>query len=188
MRAGDREPEAAITVFPEQVWTLDEHRAQLRRFHRDGWVLGAPRALAMAPCTEWLVAPGPAPAVRASSCTAAATPRPRLAQLRAALGTEVERRADLVEEVKLLAEECSIVEAERNKIDAQLGDFMGEIGKMAANDSGIVEALRGLSTRLAPEWADRLGTAIKYHADVSTDSPNDMYGSTAEGARPPQPT
>ena len=108
-------------MFPEQVWTLDEHRAQLRRFHRDGWVLGAPRALAMAPCTEWLVAPGPAPAVRASSCTAAATPRPRLAQLRAALGTEVERRADLVEEVKLLAEECSIVEAERNKIDAQLG-------------------------------------------------------------------
>jgi len=54
---------AAIAVFPEEVWTLDEHRAQLRRFHRDGRVLGAPRALAMAPCTEWLVAPGAAPAV-----------------------------------------------------------------------------------------------------------------------------
>jgi len=54
---------SAIAVFPQQVWTLDEHRTQLRRFHRDGHVLGSPRTLATAPCTEWLVAPTGGPAV-----------------------------------------------------------------------------------------------------------------------------
>ena len=53
----------AIAVFPQQLWTLDEHRAQLRRFHRDGHVLGSPRTLATAPCAEWLVAPTGGPAV-----------------------------------------------------------------------------------------------------------------------------
>lgn len=54
---------AAIALFCEQVWTLDEQRTYLRRYHVEGSELGEPRHLAIAPCTRWMVATTGVPAV-----------------------------------------------------------------------------------------------------------------------------
>jgi len=54
---------SAVATFAQQVWTLDEQRALLRRYDRGGRLLGVPRELSIAPCTEWLVAPTGAAAV-----------------------------------------------------------------------------------------------------------------------------
>jgi len=53
----------AIAAFPEQVWTLDQQRTQLRRFHADGSELGDACHLAAAPCSRWMVATTAVPAV-----------------------------------------------------------------------------------------------------------------------------
>lgn len=53
----------AIAAFSEQVWTLDEQRRQLRRFHADGTELGDACHLAVAPCSRWIVATSGGPAV-----------------------------------------------------------------------------------------------------------------------------
>jgi hypothetical protein len=54
---------AAIALFASQVWTLDEQRAQLRRYLPDGSLLSAARDLAVAPCSAWLVATAGGPGV-----------------------------------------------------------------------------------------------------------------------------
>lgn len=55
----------AIATFANQIWTLDEQRAELGRFRLDGSVLAPPRELAIAPCAGWLVVPASTPGVLA---------------------------------------------------------------------------------------------------------------------------
>jgi hypothetical protein len=43
---------------------------------------------------------------------------------------DLKRSADLVEEVEWLVEQCTALESERNKLDDQVADLMGAIGKM----------------------------------------------------------
>jgi len=76
----------------------------------------------------------------------------RLRQLRSALHMDVKRPVDLVDEVQWLAEQCNVLEVERNKLDNELGDLLCAIGKTAANDPDVAKALPGLSSTLAPIW------------------------------------
>ena len=92
-------------------------------------------------------------------------PSERLRQPRSALHIDVKRPVDLVDEVQWLAEQCNVLEAERNKLDNQLGELLCAIGKTAAHDPGVAKALPELSSTLAPDLANRLATALKYFTD-----------------------
>lgn len=85
----------------------------------------------------------------------------RLGQLRSALGINIKRPADLVDEVQCLAAQCNALEAERNELDSQLGDLMSIIGNLAVHDSDVAKALPELSSTLAPDLANRLDSVIK---------------------------
>lgn len=89
----------------------------------------------------------------------------RLAQLRSALGFDVRRPADLIEEVQWLTEQCNTLEAERNKLDNQLGDLMSAIGTVAAQVPDLAKALTELSTPLDPDLAKRFDTVLTYFAN-----------------------
>src|SRR5262249_26069833 len=54
---------AAIAVFAGQIWTLDEQRTHLQRFHTDGRALGAPHEVAIAPVSSWIASTTGVPAV-----------------------------------------------------------------------------------------------------------------------------
>ena len=104
----------------------------------------------------------------------------RLRQLRSALHIDVKRPVDLVDEVQWLAEQCNVLEAERNKLDNELGDLLCAIGKTAAHDPDVAKALPELSSTLAPDLANRLATALKYFATQHTSLPNCPPGQTRD--------
>jgi hypothetical protein len=112
--------------------------------------------------------------------------RERLAQLRSALGIDFKRPADLVDEVRWLAEQCNALEAERNKIDSQLGDLMGAIAKVVAHDADIAKALSELSNDLDPDLANRLDTALNYFMSEHMKLPL-APGAAHDGESPSQP-
>jgi hypothetical protein len=111
----------------------------------------------------------------------------RLAQLRSALGFDVRRPADLVEEVQWLTEQCNTLEAERNKLDSQLGDLMSAIGTVAAHVPDLAKALSELSTPLDPDLAKRLDTVLTYFANDRSSSPAATPGAPLSAERS-QPT
>ena len=95
----------------------------------------------------------------------------RLAQLRSALGFDVRRAADLVEEVQWLTEQRSTLETERNKLDNQLGDLMTAIGTIAAQLPDLAKAIAELSASLDPDLAKRLDTVLTYFVNQRPRSP-----------------
>ena len=83
---------------------------------------------------------------------------------------------------------CNLLEAERNKLDNQLGDLLCAIGKTAAQDPDVAKALPELSSTLAPDLANRLATALKYFADERARLTNGPPGAARDDARPSQGT
>lgn len=112
----------------------------------------------------------------------------RLAQLRSILHTDIKRPADLIDEIQWLAEQCNVLEAERNTLDNQLGDLMSAIGTLAIHHPNVTEALPELINSLAPDLANRLDTVIKYFTNERTSLPNDAPSAAFEDERPAQPT
>ncbi len=53
---------AAVALFADEVWTLDSTRCLLRRWNRNGVLLGAPQRLP-SPCAGWSVTPIGSPAL-----------------------------------------------------------------------------------------------------------------------------
>lgn len=92
----------------------------------------------------------------------------RLAQLRSALGMDVKRPADLVEEVRWLGEQCKALEVERNQLDSQLGELMGAICKAAVHDPNMAKSLSELNNTLDSDLRSRLDTALKYFTNEHT--------------------
>jgi hypothetical protein len=111
----------------------------------------------------------------------------RLAQLRSALGFDVRRPADLVEEVQWLTEQCNTLEAERNKLDNQLGDLMSAIGTVAAQVPALAKALAKLTTPLDPDLAKRLDPVLTYFANDRPKPPAATPGAEPSAERS-QPT
>ena len=111
----------------------------------------------------------------------------RLAQLRSALGFDVRRPADLVDEVRWLTEQCNTLEAERNKLDSQLGDLMSAIATVAAQVPDLAKALAELSNPLDPDLARRLNTVLMYFRNELPNSPATAPGA-APSDEPSQPT
>ena len=106
----------------------------------------------------------------------------RLAQLRAALGMDVKRPADLVEEVRWLAAQCNALETERNQLDSQLGDLMSAICRAAVHDPNMAKSVSELNNALDLDLKSRLDTALKYFTNERTSSPTcDVARSSCEG-------
>ena len=112
--------------------------------------------------------------------------RERLAQLRSALGVDVKRPADLVDEVRWHVEQRNALEAERNTLDSQLSDLIGAIAKVVAHDADIAKALSELSNALDPDSAHRLDTALTYFTSELKKLPP-APGAAHDGESPPQP-
>jgi hypothetical protein len=112
----------------------------------------------------------------------------RLAQLRSALGFDVKRPTDLVEEVRWLAEQRNALEAERNQLDSQLGDLMSAICKAALQDPNMAKALAELNNALDPDLRSRLDTALKYFTNEHTSLPTVTPTAMLDGEPHPQPT
>lgn len=111
----------------------------------------------------------------------------RLAQLSSALGFDVRRAADLVEEVQWLTEQRSTLETERNKLDNQLGDLMSAIGTIAAQVPDLAQAIAELSAPLDPDLAKRLDTVLTYFVNQRPRSPA-VTPAAEPGAEQSQPT
>jgi hypothetical protein len=112
----------------------------------------------------------------------------RLAQLRSTLGMDVKRPADLIEEVRWLAEQCNALEAERNQLDSQLGDLMSAICKAAVHDPNMAKTLSELNNALDPDLRSRFDTALKYFTNEHTSLPTIPPAAVLDGESHPQPT
>jgi hypothetical protein len=111
----------------------------------------------------------------------------RLAQLRAALGFDVKRPGDLVEEMRWLTEQCNTLEVERNRLDNQLGDLMSAIGTVAVQVPDLAKALAELSKPLDADLARRLDTVLTYFANQRPNSSAATPGAEPSAERS-QPT
>ena len=111
----------------------------------------------------------------------------RLAQLRSALGFDVRRPADLVEEVQWLTEQRNTLEAERNKLDNQLGDLMSAICKAAVQYPNVAKTVSELNNALDPDLRSRFDTTLKYFTNEHTSLPTVTAATVLDGAPQPQP-
>jgi hypothetical protein len=111
----------------------------------------------------------------------------RLAQLRSALGFDVKRPVDLVDEVQWLTEQRNTLETERNKLDNHLGDLMSAIGAVAVQVPDLARALAELSKLLDADLARRLDTVLTYFANERPNSPAATPGAEPSAERS-QPT